>query len=91
MKKLFAVAMFLGVSTMSFATSHGGHGGFPGHGHGGHGGHGHNRQITCVAKNLRGMTFSATGKAMNRFRVERRALDKCYSAGSRRCDVVACY
>lgn len=100
MKNLFAAVMIFGasLSVASFADSgHGygpgygpgyGHGYGPGYGHG-HGHGGYHRPITCVARNLMGMTFSATGRY--RFAVEQHALDHCYSAGSRVCRVVACY
>ena len=88
MKKLFAAVMVFGasLSSVSFADYGHGHGNDYGHGHG-HG-HGHNR-VSCVARNLRGMTFTASSR--NRYRAEERALDRCYQAGSRHCRIVACY
>jgi len=89
MKTLFAItfAFAATMSTGAFAH-HGGphHGGGFGGGHGGHG----NRQIVCRVKNLRGMNFQARGNAFNRFMVERRAMDKCYRAGSRVCIATGC-
>ncbi len=84
MKKLLAVVMLFGASfsTVSFADAEA------------------NRsqvdtqasyQITCRVRNGRGVVFQARGRAMNYFRVQQRAMNKCYASGSRRCRLLACY
>lgn len=84
MKQLFAVAFAFGLTFSAFADH--GHGGGFGGGHGG----GHVRTVVCSATNLRGMVFTAHGKANRRFQVQQRAMDKCVMAGSRVCRATGC-
>lgn len=58
-----------------------------GHG-GGHGGGHHGGRYLCYARNARGMQF--TGQARDAGRAQKRAVDNCYSAGSRFCYAQGC-
>lgn len=49
---------------------------------------GHGHRVVCRARNRRGQIFQAVGK--NQYRVQQRAIQNCYQAGSQQCMALGC-